>query len=85
MINYINWVLDDCEAKLDFFKCKKCNEAVHKELEEYHVIEDCEGMKPNIIRCPLCHDFVEKVGKNSWKTHLLTDTGCSENPRKLYN
>ena len=32
-------------------------------------------------RCPLCHENISS-GENGWKTHLMSASGCKQNPRR---
>lgn len=46
-------------------------------MEDY-----CVELKPNIARCPLCHDEVETPLDGGWKMHLLSANGCRGNARR---
>uniref|UniRef100_A0A0B6Y6P0 Uncharacterized protein n=1 Tax=Arion vulgaris TaxID=1028688 RepID=A0A0B6Y6P0_9EUPU len=32
--------------------------------------------------CPLCHENFSQ-GEDGWKEHLMSKTGCKQNPRRL--
>ncbi|KAG4074994.1 hypothetical protein HA402_014573 [Bradysia odoriphaga] len=73
----------ECDAKISYITCKRCTEAVHKDLYEIHSMEDhCKELKTNVARCPLCHDEVEAPLDGGWKLHLLGADGCRGNARR---
>lgn len=73
----------ECDAKISYITCKRCTEAVHKDLYEIHSMEDhCQELKPNVARCPLCHDEIEAPLDGGWKLHLLSGSACRGNARR---
>lgn len=73
----------ECDAKISYITCKRCTEAVHKDLYEIHSMEDhCQELKANIARCPLCHGEVDGPLDGGWKMHLLSANGCRGNARR---
>uniref|UniRef100_A0A182PQ22 Angiotensin-converting enzyme n=1 Tax=Anopheles epiroticus TaxID=199890 RepID=A0A182PQ22_9DIPT len=75
-------LIHECEAKTSYLSCERCTESVHKDLYEYHLMEDfCRELTTGAARCPLCHDDVLLPLDGGWKRHLLSRAGCLGNTR----
>ncbi|XP_059170552.1 centrosomal protein of 104 kDa-like isoform X3 [Physella acuta] len=80
---YTDHVLNECEAKSNFSKCPRCSEAIPKPEYDQHVSEkSCNPSKSGTNHCPLCHENIS-AGEDGWKDHLMSRTGCKQNPRRL--
>ncbi|XP_058059903.1 centrosomal protein of 104 kDa [Anopheles bellator] len=76
-------LINECEAKTSYLTCERCTESVHKDLFEYHLMEDfCRELTTGAARCPLCHDDVLLPLDGGWKRHLLSRAGCLGNARR---
>ncbi|XP_040166236.1 centrosomal protein of 104 kDa isoform X1 [Anopheles arabiensis] len=76
-------LIHECEAKASYLSCERCTESVHKDLYEYHLMEDfCRELTTGAARCPLCHDDVLLPLDGGWKRHLLSRAGCLGNTRR---
>ncbi|XP_058124047.1 centrosomal protein of 104 kDa [Anopheles ziemanni] len=76
-------LIHECEAKTSYLSCERCTESVHKDLYEYHLMEDfCREFTTGAARCPLCHDDVLLPLDGGWKRHLLSRAGCLGNIRR---
>ncbi|XP_021702895.1 centrosomal protein of 104 kDa isoform X1 [Aedes aegypti] len=76
-------LINECEAKTSYVSCERCTESVHKDLYEYHMMEDfCRELTNGAARCPLCHDDVLLPLDGGWKRHLLSRSGCLGNTRR---
>uniref|UniRef100_A0A182J1Y5 TOG domain-containing protein n=1 Tax=Anopheles atroparvus TaxID=41427 RepID=A0A182J1Y5_ANOAO len=76
-------LIHECEAKTSYLSCERCTESVHKDLYEYHLMEDfCRELTTGAARCPLCHDDVLLPLDGGWKRHLLSRAGCLGNIRR---
>ncbi|XP_058824558.1 centrosomal protein of 104 kDa isoform X2 [Topomyia yanbarensis] len=76
-------LINECEAKTSYVTCERCTESVHKDLYEYHMMEDfCRELTTGAARCPLCHDDVQLPLDGGWKRHLLSRSGCLGNSRR---
>ncbi|XP_062548143.1 centrosomal protein of 104 kDa isoform X2 [Armigeres subalbatus] len=76
-------LINECEAKTSYVTCERCTESVHKDLYEYHMMEDfCRELTTGAARCPLCHDDVLLPLDGGWKRHLLSRSGCLGNTRR---
>uniref|UniRef100_A0A182LZ57 TOG domain-containing protein n=1 Tax=Anopheles culicifacies TaxID=139723 RepID=A0A182LZ57_9DIPT len=76
-------LIHECEAKTSYLSCERCTESVHKDLYEYHLMEDfCRELTTGAARCPLCHDDVLLPLDGGWKRHLLSRAGCLGNTRR---
>ncbi|XP_058452384.1 centrosomal protein of 104 kDa isoform X2 [Malaya genurostris] len=76
-------LINECEAKTSYVTCERCTESVHKDLYEYHMMEDfCRELTTGAARCPLCHDDVLLPLDGGWKRHLLSRSGCLGNSRR---
>ncbi|XP_035904417.1 centrosomal protein of 104 kDa isoform X1 [Anopheles stephensi] len=76
-------LINECEAKTSYLSCERCTESVHKDLYEYHLMEDfCRELTTGAARCPLCHDDVLLPLDGGWKRHLLSRAGCLGNTRR---
>ncbi|XP_055596742.1 centrosomal protein of 104 kDa isoform X2 [Uranotaenia lowii] len=76
-------LINECEAKTSYVTCERCTESVHKDLYEYHMMEDfCRELTTGAARCPLCHDDVLLPLDGGWKRHLLSRAGCLGNTRR---
>lgn len=76
-------LLNECEMKHNHKKCPRCGEAIAAQYFNQHVKRaSCRPAKPasKANRCPLCHDDV-KPGEDGWREHILTQPGCTKNPR----
>ncbi|XP_055642781.1 centrosomal protein of 104 kDa isoform X2 [Toxorhynchites rutilus septentrionalis] len=79
-------LINECEAKTSYVTCERCTESVHKDLYEYHMLEDfCRELTTGAARCPLCHDDVLLPLDGGWKRHLLSRSGCLGNSRRRTN
>ncbi|XP_053696322.1 centrosomal protein of 104 kDa [Sabethes cyaneus] len=79
-------LINECEAKTSYVTCERCTESVHKDLYEYHMMEDfCRELTTGAARCPLCHDDVLLPLDGGWKRHLLSRSGCLGNSRRRAN
>ncbi|KAG5282726.1 hypothetical protein AALO_G00059200 [Alosa alosa] len=77
-------LLTECESRGVFMQCALCSEAIHKDhLGEHAQSPTCKppvsGKKCN--HCPLCHENFSP-GEESWKCHLMSREGCSQNVRR---
>ncbi|XP_046376699.2 centrosomal protein of 104 kDa-like isoform X4 [Haliotis rufescens] len=76
-------LLSECESKAMFSKCPRCSEAILKEEYDQHVQEKaCNPAKAAMNHCPLCHQDISN-GEDGWKEHLMGQSGCKQNPRRL--
>ncbi|XP_063698655.1 centrosomal protein of 104 kDa [Culicoides brevitarsis] len=75
-------LINECDAKESYLPCERCYESVHKDLYEYHLMEDyCIEVTNGADRCPLCHDEIFLPMEGGWRRHLLGKSGCRGNPR----
>jgi hypothetical protein len=75
--------LNECDFKNEFKLCAKCREPVLNEDYENHISSNkCNKYQDDklYIRCPLCHNDFQPVGKVGWEVHLLQQI-CPNNPR----
>ena len=80
----INHRLNDCKDKENYEMCKRCKEAVSKDIYEKHVKDNkCNPAKnPNSSgRCPLCHKDLVPPGDKGFIVHLIKE-GCPAHNRK---
>ncbi|CAG5136223.1 unnamed protein product, partial [Candidula unifasciata] len=80
---YTDHILTECETKSNFSKCPRCTEAIARSEFDQHVADKaCSAAKPGLNHCPLCHENIPS-GEDGWKEHLMSKTGCKQNPRRL--
>ena len=80
----INHRLNECKDKEKYEMCKRCKEAILKELYDKHVKDNkCNPAKnPNSsARCPLCHKDIVPPGDKGFINHLCKE-GCGSHNRK---
>ena len=80
----INHRLNECKDKEKYEMCKRCKEAILKDLYDKHVKDNkCNPAKnPNSsARCPLCHKDIVPPGDKGFINHLCKE-GCSSHNRK---
>eukprot|EP00898_Chlorokybus_atmophyticus_P007173 jgi/Chlat1/7457/Chrsp6S07499 len=78
-------LLEECEEMNKYRECPRCKEAVPvAEYIEHEQRLECLPAQPREVsnRCPLCHTNIPP-DESGWRTHLLTATGCPQNPRHL--
>jgi len=82
IINNNHHLLTECSDKDDYIECKQCHEAVLKTKLEAHEAEGfCRPIKPNTMRCSLCHMDITPRSIEMWRNHILVDQ-CPNNERK---
>jgi len=68
--------LNVCKNKKNYKQCPKCKEAIKFSLFNLHNKKNnCNHVKINMYRCPLCHHDIEK-SENGFYQHLVVD-GCA--------
>jgi hypothetical protein len=80
----INHRLNECKDKEKYEMCKRCKEAILKDVYDKHVKDNkCNPAKnPNSsARCPLCHKDIVPPGDKGFILHLCKE-GCISHNRK---
>lgn len=44
--------------------------------------DHCKVVAESAVRCPLCHEDVNRPQDGGWKVHLLSSGGCAGNARR---
>lgn len=82
IININSHLLTECTDKSEYTECQECHEAVLKtELEAHEAEGLCRPVKPNSMRCPLCHMDIAPLSIEMWRNHILVKQ-CPNNERK---
>ncbi|KAI6234103.1 hypothetical protein M3Y99_00844500 [Aphelenchoides fujianensis] len=74
--------LFECEKRLNFKQCERCQQAVVADLYARHKTSKKCKLLPadgSVGRCPLCSEDVLPNNDLGWRTHLMSE--CPSNPR----